>query len=84
MVDFPTAFTFLNGKMIKIIQTKLLNKKSSGEKGEITCISKEGIEICCKDKCLLITKVKPESKGIMSAFDFANGSRIKLKMKFGE
>ncbi len=84
MLDFPCAYTFFNGKIVKIIQTKLINKKTSGEEGEITCISKEGIEACCKDECILITKVKPESKGVMSAFDFANGLRLKPKMKFGE
>ena len=37
-------------------------------------ISKEGIEVNTGSGSLLITKVKPENKGLMSAYDFANGA----------
>ncbi len=84
MVDFPTAYTFFNGKLLKIIETKLSKNKNILKAGEIVCVSKEGIEVACKDGCILITKVKPESKGIMGAFDFANGAKLKPNMIFGE
>lgn len=84
MVDFPCAFTFLDGKMIKIIETKLTGNKSNNASACVSNVSKQGIEISTGNGCLLITKVKPESKGIMNAFDFANGSKIKAGIKFGE
>ncbi len=84
MVDFPCAFTFLDGKMIKIIETRLTENKSNSCCGSVSNVSKQGIEIVTGSGCLLVTKVKPESKGIMNAFDFANGSKIKAGMKFGE
>ena len=84
MVDFPCAYTFINNKMVKILETRLTNKKSSLCCGTITSVSKDGIEINTGEGCILITKVKPESKGIMNAFDFANGAKIKANMKVGE
>ncbi len=85
MVDFPTAYTFFNGKMIKITETRLTDVKVSDvQAGEIVCVDKKGITVAASEGCILVTKVKPESKGNMSAFDFANGAKIKPKMKFGE
>lgn len=85
MVDFPTAFTFFGGKMLKITETKLLNTNESNIKeSTISSITKNGIEIQTKCGSILIKKVKPESKGIMNAFDYANGAKLKAGMKFGE
>ncbi len=84
MVDFPTAYTFYNGKMLKILETRLLNSKAEGTApNEIICVDKSGITVGTKDGCILITKVKPDSRSIMSAFDYANGAKLKPKMKFG-
>ncbi len=84
MVDFPTAYTHINGKLLKIIETRLTKTESNTLAGEILSVKKEGIEINTGNGVLLITKVKPESKGIMNAFDFANGLRLKQGMKLGE
>ncbi len=85
MVDFPTAYTMFNEKLLKIIETKVVSKDCEKNVcGEIICVSKNGIEVNTKEGTLLITKVKPESKGVMNAFDFANGAKIQPKMKLGE
>lgn len=85
MVDFPTAYTMFNEKLLKIIETKVVsNECKKGSCGEIVSVAKNGIEIKTKEGTLLITKVKPESKGIMNAFDFANGAKLQPKMKLGE
>lgn len=83
MLDFPTAYTFLNGKMIKIIETEFHSADNHSREIMISKITKDGIEVSTKDGVLLIKKVKPESKGIMNAFDFANGAKIKAGMMFG-
>lgn len=85
MVDFPTAYTFLNNKMLKIIETKLIDKtKNDIEESKISQITKIGIEVITPIGKILITKVKPESKGVMNAYDFANGAKLKTGMKFEE
>ena len=84
MVDFPTAYTDFCGKMLKIVETTVSNKQSEVKTaGEVVCISKAGIEVCTGKGTILLCKVKPESKGVMNAFDFANGAKIKAEMKFG-
>ncbi len=84
MVDFPTAYTLINGKMIKIIETRVIEQKNANDSGVITSINKDGIEISCSQGSLLITEVKPESKGIMHARDYANGAKLKIGQKIGE
>ena len=85
MVDFPTAYTFWGGKMLKITETVISPTDVSGkDAGEIISVSKGGIEVCTGNGSISLYKVKPESKGIMNAYDFANGAKLKPKMKFGE
>ena len=85
MVDFPTAYTMFNEKLLKIIETKVASSDcKSVQCGEIVCVNKNGIEINTKEGTLLITKVKPESKGVMAAYDFANGAKIKAGIVVGE
>ena len=85
MVDFPTAYTMFNEKLLKIIETKVISTEcKNGVCGEVICVTKNGIEINTKEGILLITKVKPESKGVMNAFDFANGAKLQPKTKLGE
>ena len=85
MVDFPTAYTMFNEKLLKVIETKVVSSDcKSGQCGEILSVTKSGIEINTKEGTLLLTRVKPESKGVMNAFDFANGAKLQPKMKLGE
>ena len=85
MVDFPTAYTMFNDKLLKVIETQVVSSDcKSVQCGEILCVTKNGIEINTKEGTLLITKVKPESKGVMNAFDFANGAKLQPKMKLGD
>ncbi len=68
----PGSYFKLNNKIIKVYESKVLDKESTSP-GLITNISKEGIEIDCADKKILITKIKPEGKKIMLVKDYING-----------
>ena len=68
---FPSAHFIHNGKLIKVMQSKVVSGK--GLPGEFVEISKDGITVACGKDCLLITKIKPEGKGEMSARDWYNG-----------
>ncbi len=68
---FPSAHFIYNGKLIKVMQSKVVSGK--GLPGEFVEISKDGITVACGKDCLLITKIKPEGKGEMSARDWYNG-----------
>ena len=69
---FPGAYFMHDGKIIKVMETKIVSETSSAP-GEIVKVTKEGVEMGCGKNCLLLLKVKPEGKGEMFARDWYNG-----------
>lgn len=71
---FPCAYFMHDGKIIKVMETKVVRSpKKHGACGEFCDVSKNGIEIACADCNILLVKVKPEGKGEMFARDWYNG-----------
>ncbi len=68
---FPSAYFVYNGKIIKVLETRVLEEK--GTCGEFVKFSKDGVVVGCGKNCILLVKVKPEGKGEMLARDWANG-----------
>lgn len=69
----PSANTFYNGSLIKILETEVINEQSSKSAGEIIKKSKDGIFVATKEDILLIKTVKPEGKKEMPAAAWACG-----------
>lgn len=68
----PSAYFEYEGKMIKVLETKVVNDcQSCGE----FLRTKDGIQVGCGENCILLIKVKPEGKGEMLAKDWYNGLR---------
>lgn len=67
----PYAYFKMNGKIIKVYESILLDEKSEGP-GKIN-LTKKGLVINCLDKKILLTKIKPEGKKEMSSKDYVNG-----------
>ncbi len=74
MYPFPIAYTTLDGLTIKVCESKMGNLKN-GRPGQIIKIYKDGIGVMCKDKELIITRIKPSGKKEMSVKDYLNGNR---------
>ena len=72
MYPFPVAYTTLNGEVIKICES-VIGNSSKGKPGEIIETSKDGISVMCKDKNIIITRLKPSGKKEMTAKDYLNG-----------
>ena len=72
MYPFPVAYTTLNGEVIKICEVRIGNS-SKGKPGEIIETSKDGISVMCKDKNIIITRLKPSGKKEMTVKDYLNG-----------
>lgn len=68
---FPSAYFIHNDKIIKVLETKVIEKE--GNAGDFLCATKDGVEIGCGNGSLLLIKVKPEGKGEMFARDWYNG-----------
>ena len=71
----PGAFFEYNGKIIKVMETIPIEDSSNVQAGQISKISKEGVDIKTGEGILRLIKVKPEGKGEMFAHDWGNGLR---------
>lgn len=79
LYPLPGAFCYHDGKMLKLCESRLYKDEAKdGKNGEVIALSKDGILVKCRDGAVLLTKVKPEGKGIMNAVDLINGRKIAL------
>ncbi len=76
MYMINTNHACFKGRVVKVLKTEVL-KENKGSAGEIIEISKNGVVVKCLEDALRLIIVKPEGKGEMNSFDWANGARIK-------
>lgn len=81
---WPSAYTFLADRRIKILKGKKeAFKGQSSFPGEILEVKKKGIEVCCGDASVfLIENLQPENKKPMSAYSFSLGVKIRPGDRF--
>ena len=73
---WPMAYTYYMNEKMKVFESKVLNKNHNKEVGTILKVSKEGMEIACKDSVLLITKVQFPNKKPLTIEQYINGHTI--------
>jgi methionyl-tRNA formyltransferase len=81
----PGMETILNQERLKIIETDIagLQQANSGTPGEIIALVKNrGIVVSAGDAPILISKVQPVGKRVMSGGEFSNGRRLQTGMHF--
>ena len=69
----PSAHFEYQGKIIKVLETEVLDEDFCGENGDFVRFSKLGIDVKTAEGTLRLIKIKPEGKGEMFAKDWANG-----------
>ncbi len=74
----PGAFFEYEGKIIKVMETEPISNTSNLSIGEFVNISKSGLDVQTGNGILRLKKIKPEGKGEMNAFDWANGMHLNL------
>ena len=74
MYPFPVAYTILDDQIIKVCESKMGDIKE-GKPGQIVKIYKNGIGVMCKDKEIVLTKIKPSGKKEMNVQDYLNGKK---------
>ncbi len=82
---WPSAYTYFQGKRLKILSGRALPEKTSSDKqaGLILKADKAGIQICCGGGSIfLITSLQPQNKKPMSAYSFSLGQKIKPESTF--
>lgn len=86
MNPWPGAYTFLKDTRLKVWETSLEEhprSQLSGKAGEIIEVAEVGFWVQTGDKPILITKVQPAGKNIMTAVSFLNGYGVKSGQYLG-
>jgi len=81
-LDWPSAYTYYNKLMIKILDAEVIEGAESGEAGTIIEVSKEGIRVGTSEGILKIRRLRPQGKDEMDAWSFVCGYRVGAGDKF--
>ena len=73
----PGAFTRVNGTQVKVWKAAAEQLDSdAGQAGEIVEVGKDGVIVAAGSGTVRLVEVQPESRGRMSASDFARGAKL--------
>ena len=73
MNPWPSAYTFVNGKTLKVWKSSVSQETSDAQPGTVILTDKAGIHVACKEGVLLLTEVQLEGKKRMDAEIFLRG-----------
>lgn len=73
--SWPVAYTYLDGKRLKVWASKIGSDAISTECGIIINIYKDGIGVQVSDGEIILTEIQPESKKKMDASAYINGHK---------
>lgn len=77
---FPGAFSYLNGKTIKLYDSRV--SAQSGVPGTVLEATRNGVVIACGTGSVTLSSFKPEGKGLLTAADMVNGRKLAVGMQF--
>jgi methionyl-tRNA formyltransferase len=88
---WPSAYTFLSGKQLKIWDAKPLGDSETTDElskrkvtaGEIVEVSKDSFIVATGEGFLRVSQIQPEGKKRMSVRDYLNGASLSAGMILG-
>ncbi len=78
---WPSAYTSLNGKTLKIWDADVLEKEFEGEVGEIVEVTKDALIVKTGENALLIYELQLEGKKRMDTGAFLRGYEVTVRTK---
>ena len=81
MDPWPSAYTLLAGKTLKLWKVRAVEK--SGKAGSVIEIDKESFTVACGEGAIEVLEVQLEGKKRMSAGDFLKGSTLNIGQELG-
>lgn len=81
-VPWPTAYSALDGKTVKLFAAEIVNAPSGIDAGSVYDVTKKSFSIKCGDGGLKVKELQPEGKKRMPAGSFLAGAKIKEGDKF--
>ncbi len=82
MNPWPSAYTFLNGKTLKVWKSRVRMEENSFEPGTIISADKTGIHVACGKNVLVLTEIQLEGKKRMDTDAFLRGYPMEAGTKF--
>ncbi len=78
LAPFPGAKTNLNGKLIKIYASSLVdfNAPKNAKIGEVVECAKTRLYVKCADGCIALQTLKPEGSKLLTSGDMINGRKV--------
>ena len=83
MNPWPGAFTYLEGKILKVFQAKQIIQGFSHEPGKVVKASDEGILVATGEGHILLTEIQLENHKRMSSALFLRGHPLPTGMRLG-
>ncbi|MFA9375128.1 MAG: methionyl-tRNA formyltransferase [Lachnotalea sp.] len=80
---WPSAYTKMNHKTLKIWKANVIERDMEGEVGTIVELEKNSVNVKTGKGILAITELQLEGKKRMATEDFLRGVHIELNTKFG-
>lgn len=84
MNPWPSAYTSLNGKTLKVWEAEVLTENSGEEPGTVIDVTKDAIVAACKEGALKLLEVQMAGKKRMKVSAFLPGYQVEKGMKLGE
>lgn len=81
---WPSAFTYLDGKTMKIWDADVEDMEYEGEPGTVVELSKRFFVVKCGEKALRINELQLEGKKRMATDAFLRGTELEIGKKLGE
>ena len=82
--SWPSAYTFLNGKTLKVWKSSVGEEKGSALPGTVVKTDRRGIHVACCDKTLILEEIQLEGKKRMDADAFLRGYPVEAGTKFSD
>ena len=79
---WPSAYTYLKGKTLKIWQAKVVERQQEAEPGTVICVGKKQLVVACKTNALSIQRLQLEGKKQMETEAFLRGYTIDSGIQF--
>lgn len=80
---WPSAYTALNGKTLKVWKADVLEKQYDGDLGEIVDVTKDSICVKTADGALALKEIQLEGKKRMDVASFLRGVTVEKGEKLG-
>lgn len=77
---WPSAYAYLDGKMVKIWSCRVFPSNNGYEPGAVFGIDKEGFSIAAAEGSLRVTLLQAEGKRVMTAGEFLRGNNLNGKI----